>query len=114
MNRRTEFGEGVLEFLIGYDYPGNVRELENLIEQGVALAPNGPIQIDDIIPPELLGNSAPRSARSLQEVVDRAEREAIDNVLREVEGNKERAAELLGLSSTTLWRKMKRLNVTYN
>ena len=40
-------------------------------------------------------------------------RDAIANVLREVEGNKERAAELLGLSSTTLWRKMKRLDVTY-
>ncbi len=112
MNRRAAFGEGVLEFLMRYDYPGNVRELENLIEQGVALAPDGPVQIDDIMPPELQ-HAPPPSPRSLQEVVDRAEREAIDKVLHEVEGNKERAAELLGLSTTTLWRKMKRLNVTY-
>ena len=45
--------------------------------------------------------------------MDDAERSAIEAVLREVEGNKERAAELLGLSSTTLWRKMKRLNVVW-
>lgn len=48
----------------------------------------------------------------LQDVTNRAEREAIQLVLREVDGNKEKAAEQLGLSTTTLWRKMKRLNVS--
>jgi len=114
MRRRAKLGEGVLEYLMRYEYPGNIRELENLIEQGVALALEGVIQLDDIIPPEMRnGMKEEKSPRSLQEVVDRAEREAIENVLREVEGNKEKAAELLGLSSTTLWRKMKRLEVVY-
>lgn len=111
MNRSVVLGEGVLDFLINYDYPGNVRELENLVEQGVALAPGGTITLDDIIPPEMF-QQPPSSPRSLQEVIDRAEREAISNVLRDVDGNKEQAAELLGLSSTTLWRKMKRLDVS--
>ena len=111
MNRSVVMGEGVLDFLINYDYPGNVRELENLVEQGVALAPHGTITLDDIIPPEMFQRPPP-SPRSLQEVVDRAEREAISNVLRDVDGNKEQAAELLGLSSTTLWRKVKRLDVS--
>ena len=115
MRRRAEFGDGVLDYLMTYDYPGNIRELENLIEQGVALSLDGVITLDDIVPTELrdsMGSTpADKPPRSLQDVVDRAERGAIENVLKEVDGNKERAAELLGLSSTTLWRKMKRLDV---
>ena len=114
MRRPAKLGEGVLDFLVRYKYPGNIRELENLIEQGVALAMDGVVQLDDIIPPELRAQGEQgRPPRSLQDVVDRAEREAIENVMREVDGNKERAAELLGLSSTTLWRKMKRLDVVW-
>ncbi|MDH5491187.1 MAG: hypothetical protein OEY14_04485 [Myxococcales bacterium] len=52
------------------------------------------------------------ASRSLQSVVDRAEYEAISAVMREVGGNKEKAAQLLGLSTTTLWRKMKRLELS--
>jgi two-component system, NtrC family, response regulator HydG len=115
MRRKVHLGEGVLDYLTNYGYPGNIRELENLIEQGAALAVDGEIRLDDIIPPELRETERRMSgtARSLQDVVDEAEREAIENVLREVDGNKERAAEALGLSSTTLWRKMKRLNVVW-
>src|SRR5689334_4142307 len=115
MRRRARLGEGVLDYLMRYDFPGNIRELENLIEQGVALALEGEVKLDDIISPELGGkvSRGGDGARSLQDVVDQAEREAIENVLREVDGNKERAAELLGLSATTLWRKMKRLDVVW-
>ncbi|MBX3247342.1 MAG: sigma-54-dependent Fis family transcriptional regulator [Myxococcales bacterium] len=115
MGRRgVRLGDGVLDFLVKYDYPGNIRELENLIEQGVALALEGMITLDDVVSPEIR-EATPAAAmigsRSLQDVVDRAEKEAIETVLREVEGNKERAAEMLGLSGTTLWRKMKRLDI---
>jgi two-component system response regulator HydG len=116
MRRRARLGEGVLDYLTRYEFPGNIRELENLIEQGVALAIDGVIHLDDIIPAELRqshSGSEIKSPRSLQDVVDRAERDAIESVLREVDGNKEKAAELLGLSSTTLWRKMKRLEVVW-
>ncbi|MEM9072380.1 MAG: sigma-54 dependent transcriptional regulator [Myxococcota bacterium] len=112
MRRRVSLGDGVLDFLRSYDYPGNIRELENFVEQGVALAMEGVIQMDDIVPPEM--RDQPTVApRSLQAIVDIAERDAIERVLREVEGNKERAAESLGLSATTLWRKMKRLKVSW-
>jgi two-component system response regulator HydG len=115
MRRRVELGEGVIDYLVRYDFPGNIRELENMIEQGVALAVDGRIRLDDIVPPEIQQRVTPTpgsvAGRRLTEVVDDAEREAIAKVLREVEGNKERAAEVLGLSGTTLWRKMKRLNI---
>jgi two-component system, NtrC family, response regulator HydG len=132
MQKPVTIGEGVMDYLQRYEFPGNIRELENMVEQGVALAVNGVVQRDDIIPPEvqlarwhgerssaLTGATqepaAPDlgAARSLQDVVDEAERRAIEATLREVDGNKERAADLLGLSSTTLWRKMKRLNVVW-
>ncbi|MCA9607504.1 MAG: sigma 54-interacting transcriptional regulator, partial [Myxococcales bacterium] len=116
MRRQVELGEGVMDYLLQYRYPGNIRELENMVEQAVALSVNGVVCLDDIIPPEARESAAPPGVRSahetLADVVDRAEREAIEAVLREVEGNKEKAAELLGLSATTLWRKMKRLSVS--
>jgi len=116
MRRPVELGEGVMDYLLRYEYPGNIRELENMVEQGVALAVNGVISLDDIIPPEAMDlpsrGAAPGSQETLADVVDRAEKEAIENVLRQVEGNKEKAAEILGLSATTLWRKMKRLEVS--
>jgi two-component system response regulator HydG len=115
MRRRAELGEGVIDYLVRYDFPGNIRELENMIEQSVALAVDGRIRLDDIVPPEIQSRVTPTpgsvAGRRLTEVVDDAEREAIAKVLREVENNKEKAAEVLGLSGTTLWRKMKRLNI---
>ena len=114
MRRQVELGDGVVDYLQRYEFPGNIRELENMIEQGVALAVGGRVRLDDIVPPEIQQRVAPLSmapTKSLHDAVDRAERETITAVLREVDGNRERAAEILGLSGTTLWRKMRRLNV---
>ena len=115
MNTRVRLGDGVMEFLLGYEFPGNIRELENMIEQGVALASQtGVVSLEDIAPHDL--PAAPRDLpgeRSLGAYVDAAERVAIEAALRECEGNRERVAEQLGLSATTLWRKMKRLDIRW-
>ncbi|MEM8609007.1 MAG: sigma-54 dependent transcriptional regulator [Myxococcota bacterium] len=112
MGREASVGPGVLEYLMSYDFPGNIRELENLIEQGVALAPDGQIQLTDLVPSS--GNGSSHLAqRSLADIVQEAERDAIVRALRASAGNKERAAELLALSPTTLWRKMKRLSLEW-
>ncbi|MCC6648595.1 MAG: sigma-54-dependent Fis family transcriptional regulator [Polyangiaceae bacterium] len=112
MGRRAALGEGVLEQLVRYDFPGNVRELENLVEQAVALTVDGVISADDIVP-----QSAPRPtaavSRSLAAAVDAAERDAIEAALKEHQGSRERAAEALGISATTLWRKMTRLGIEW-
>ena len=114
MGRRAVLGAGVLDYLLSYDFPGNIRELENLIEQGVALAQDGQIQLSDILPNAQRERRQPQAERqSLAELVQEVERNAIIRALRQVEGNKERAAELLGLSPTTLWRKMKRLQLEW-
>ena len=114
MARQASLGPGIMEYLLGYDFPGNIRELENLIEQGVALAQGGQIHLSDIIPNgNGNGNSLHAGRHSLADIVQEVERDAILRALRQVEGNKERAAELLGLSPTTLWRKMKRLRLEW-
>jgi two-component system response regulator HydG len=114
MTRHATLGPGVMDYLRGYDFPGNIRELENLIEQGVALAQDGQIHLADIVPSSNGNGAALRPGRqSLADIVRNVERDAIVRALRQVEGNKERAAALLGLSPTTLWRKMKRLRLEW-
>jgi two-component system response regulator HydG len=112
MNMRVRLGEGVMDRLIQHDFPGNVREVENMVEQAVALCSGSVITLDDIMP------SAPKKAaagagRTLQDIVDDAEREAVMSALRAFDGSRERAAEALDISPTTLWRKMTRLGITY-
>lgn len=108
MGKTVRLGEGLLEPLMSYHFPGNIRELENLIEQSVALAVDGEIRLADITPHE---ESAILEAKTLEDIVNNAERQAIQTALIQHETT-ERAAEALGLSPTTLWRKMKRLNIS--
>jgi len=114
MTRQATLGPGVMDYLLGYDFPGNIRELENLIEQGVALAQDGQIHLADIVPSSNGNGVALRAGRQLlADIVQDVERDAIVRALRQTEGSKQRAADLLGLSPTTLWRKMKRLRLEW-
>lgn len=100
-----------MDILMGYKWPGNVRELENVIERGCALA-------GDVIEPEDLSQRVRDKAvviehdLALKEVVDRAERDYIETVLKSVDGDKKEAAEKLGLDTATLYRKIKKLNIS--
>ena len=115
MGRRARLGDGVLEALGAYDYPGNVRELENMIEQAVALSGDGPLSVDDVVPTAPgAERTPPASGRSLAHAVDEAERATILGALRDTDGSRERAAEVLGISPTTLWRKMTRLAISFD
>jgi two-component system response regulator HydG len=115
MGVRPRLHDSVLDALAHYDYPGNIRELEHMIEQAVALQQNGMITADDLLPPPPSAplNAAGSGGRSLSDVVDGAERSAIEAALRDSEGSRERAAEVLNISPTTLWRKMTRLGITF-
>ena len=117
MGLRARLHDNVIESLAHYDFPGNIRELEHMIEQAVALVQNGVITGDDVLPPPAsmpASNGSGNGGRSLSDVVDSAERGAIETALRESDGSREKAAELLGISPTTLWRKMTRLGITFD
>ncbi|PIE17050.1 MAG: sigma-54-dependent Fis family transcriptional regulator [Proteobacteria bacterium] len=93
-----------MEAMKGYLWPGNIRELLNAVEHAFAIG-EGPIITLDELPPELRGEELPESAS------DRSERELervrIVEALAEAGGKKGRAAEVLGMSRSTLWRKMR-------
>ncbi len=100
-----------LQKLVEYPWPGNVRELENMIEQAAALAPHATLSDADIrfeVADLGLGG---RTAQTLAEAVDTAERRAIENALARSGGDLARVAKELAVSSTTLWRKMKRIGL---
>jgi two-component system, NtrC family, response regulator HydG len=114
MGSKARLDESVLDSLQVYDFPGNIRELEHMIEQAVALVQNGVITKDDVLP--IKRDESPvgsHGGRTLAVVVDAAERQAIEGALRDADGSREKAAEVLGISATTLWRKMTRLGITY-
>jgi two-component system response regulator PilR (NtrC family)/two-component system response regulator HydG len=95
--------------LAAYPWPGNVRELRNAIERAMALSASEAIQVADL-PPRIReeGRAAALvSAASRKQVPLRVlERDYILEVLRQVGGNKSRAAEILGLDRKTLYRKL--------
>jgi transcriptional regulator with PAS, ATPase and Fis domain len=89
--------------LLAHDYPGNVRELQNLIEGAAALAEGS---IDDGLLRSLLGSSASPAAAGPEALdLEAVERRHIQRVLQLVQGNKSSAAKLLGIDRRTLLRK---------
>jgi two-component system, NtrC family, response regulator HydG len=117
-NRKLGFSPGarlaedVMGHMIQYAFPGNIRELENMVEQAVAFSGGGLISTDDIVPQMPRRKSS--VGRSLADIVDDAERDAVQAALAAHDGNRERAAEALDISPTTLWRKMTRLGITFD
>ena len=98
-----------LDLLMAYDFPGNVRELENLIERGVAVATSGRIEAAHL-PEEVRGAGAPapRGRDGTILTLEEMERNYIRWVLDELGGNQQAAAQRLGIDRVTLWRKLKR------
>ncbi len=97
-----------MEMLLWYSWPGNVRELEKAIERAIALGRSGCIAPEDL-PPSLWGredsDSPPPPRRHTLEEIEKTH---IRAALLEHGGNQTKAAEALGISRTTLWRKMKK------
>jgi DNA-binding NtrC family response regulator len=112
---RPAFRADALELLSNYPFPGNVRELENLVE-GVMATHQGQevIRDKDIRPylhPELLARGGDRGVDVSMFSLDRLEKFAIEQVLRLSGDNKTRASEILGISRESLYRKMKQYGI---
>jgi DNA-binding NtrC family response regulator len=115
----TGFAPEVLLRLSTYDWPGNVRQLENTIERLVLVAANRTVTLEDL-PPSLRGDvvdvsagllDLPPSGVDLRSLLAQLEERFIDQALQRTGGNKNRAAELLGMNRTTLVEKLRRRNV---
>jgi transcriptional regulator with PAS, ATPase and Fis domain len=110
--RGIEVSTKVLDAFRKYDWPGNVRELENLVKRLATLCDNDRITVDDL--PEHFhkiqtgGAPAEKSSPgySLKEHMKNVEQNFIQTVIDEYDGNKDKAAEKLGVSIATLYRKL--------
>ncbi len=106
--RNLHLDSSCVDCLQEYGWPGNVRELENAIERAAILSPDG-----NILPqhfPGAIVNAVEKSFKSVLDgnpTLEQMERSYIERVLHLTDGNKTKAAKILGIDGSTLWRKLK-------
>jgi DNA-binding NtrC family response regulator len=103
--------EGAFSSLYNYNFPGNIRELENLIEGIIAVMPATKNMITERELKEHLLWQHPMSSEHQLLALDKLEKFALEQALRECKGNKSKAADILGISRDTLYRKIKQYGV---
>jgi two-component system response regulator HydG len=107
-----EFSSEAMRQLLNYAWPGNVRELENCIEHAVVLAPGKRIEATDL--PSVLHLSADAEVAATTETGTIKDNEAklLKEVLDDCDWNKKEAARRLGISRNTLYRKLKKYQIS--
>ena len=105
---RLRLDAASLNLLQVYRWPGNVRELENAIERAAVLSRDGVLRPQDL-PPEIVRAGLSRDAGGdlLSRPLADVEQEHILAVLERTGGRRDRAAKILGISPTTLWRRLR-------
>ncbi len=119
--KHAAVSERAMELLTAYDWPGNVRELQNCIYSAMTVSEGPNIEASDLPKRVQLQSERPDTDRatsasmSLAQIAAKAtegaEREAIEKALSETDGNREQAAEVLGIGRKTLYRKLKQYNI---
>ena len=107
-------GSSLLSYLTDYDWPGNVRELQNAIRRMAALCSGDELQLGDL-PTQVRnaveasqGTAAQPAGRSFEVApLEEVERLAIEHVMKIVRGDRRKAAQLLGIGKTTLYRRLR-------
>ncbi|KAB2916659.1 MAG: sigma-54-dependent Fis family transcriptional regulator [Hyphomicrobiaceae bacterium] len=103
------FSDAAASALTAYLWPGNIRELANLIERLTILHPGSRIDVEHL-PPEISGGAAP-ATRRIDDQLESTEREILIRALRAANGHKGRAAEALGISRHAMKRRLRRVGL---
>jgi two-component system response regulator PilR (NtrC family) len=109
-----KLSSGAVKALSYYSFPGNVRELENILERATALCSGDLIEVEDlhIGPEEMAGSEEQgRGSETLDEYLNRLERQAILEALQKAEGNRTAAARLLGVTFRSMRYRLERLGI---
>jgi PAS domain S-box-containing protein len=103
----------VMDLFLHYSFPGNIRELENALEHAFVLCQSPQIKLEHL-PEELVEKAKEKKylETAPNTPLEAAERQALQRALESVGENRKKAAKILGISYVTLWRKMKKLNLT--
>ena len=112
-NQQTAYklSKKAVETLKNYSFPGNIRELENILERASALADGDTIDSDGIVLPNLPPEQQTPLAGNIDDSLENAERQRIEAALQQTRYNKTRAAELLGISFRSLRYRLKKLGI---
>ncbi|WP_291571824.1 sigma-54 interaction domain-containing protein [Clostridium sp. UBA4548] len=117
-NKYGIYSEGVskeaLEYLKNYDWPGNIRQLENVIERAINLLDTELLILPKHLPDKIVETKGKKhniDNSDLKEAVDEMEKEIIVSTLEKTKGNKNQTAKILGISRAGLYKKIKRLGL---
>jgi len=102
-----------LKVLMGYHWPGNIRELENAIERSVVITSSTEVSVEDL-PPHVVAigkEGIAEPAETLPQWIEKLEVEVLRKTLLEFEGNVTHAAKKLGIGRATIYRKAKKYNL---
>jgi transcriptional regulator with PAS, ATPase and Fis domain len=111
MNREIiEISKETMELLCNYSYPGNVRELENIIQHTIVMSQSN-ILLPQNLPHEVQGIESDVHSGNLAESLAEIEKQKIKAALAECNGNLSKAAKLLSINRTTLWRRIKKYDI---
>ena len=114
LSRPLKISTEALKALTEYPWPGNIREVETVMERAALLFEGPQIELDNL-PPAIAKPSALVKGKSVVQPIvtlEQAEKSAILTATRAAKGNLTKAAQSLGISRTTLWRKMKELGIS--
>lgn len=103
-----EISDKAMNHLIKYTWPGNVRELENVVERAMNLVDMSDVIDVEHLPQKIIGNQYVKSIKNLKDILAKAEKEAIIESIRVSNGNKTKAAGLLGIGRTTFYEKLEK------
>ena len=100
------------EVLIHYSWPGNVRELQNVLERATAFCEEQCVRVKDLrfsslSPTQFKNNQSPNDLAGI--TLQQLEQKAIMDTLQACEGNKAKAAQMLGISTKSIYNKLKRM-----